>query len=254
MKILKKVKLTVFIVGILSVIGCAAILWMLISVLNRPSVPRTISVRGECLTTAPRDKTAITLRVTTLNKSAARSMKMATDQVTKITEFLKTEPDVEMQTTEFNSYEKTEWNRDQQKSVSMGIETSIAVEVSSKNIETIEKVLNEFAGAEHVFSENLRMYTSAEVLKPIMEKCLGVAVENARVRANALAAGDKKRAGRMLSVSYETSGGNSAMYKNIAPRMMAMGAVTESAMDVGGSLVSKDTDVSVSVSAVFEIR
>jgi hypothetical protein len=160
-----------------------------------------------------------------------------------------------MQTTEFNSYEKTEWNRDLQKSVSLGIETTIAVEVSSKNVENIEKVLNEFAGSENVFSENLRMYTSAEVLKPIMEKCLGVAVENARARADALAAGDKRRAGRMLAVSYESSTSNTMMYKNIAPRMMALGAVAESAaMDTGGSLVSKDTDVSVSVSATFEIK
>ena len=253
MKILKTVKLTVFGVWGLSIVGCGAILMLLFDAINTPSVPRTISVRGECLTTAPRDKTAITLRVTTLDKSAARSMKMATEQVAKITEFLKGQ-DVEMQTTEFNSYEKTEWNRDLQKSIALGIETSIAIEVSSKNIETIEKVLNEFAGVDHVYSENLRMYTSAEVLKPIMEKCLSVAVENARVRADALAAGDKKRAGKMLSVSYETNGGTSAMYKNVAPRMMAMGAVAESAMDTGGSLVSKDTDVSVSVSAVFEIK
>ena len=253
MKLLKTVKLTVICVWFLSIVGCGAILMLLLNAMSTPSVPRTISVRGECLTTAPRDKTAITLRVTTLDKSAAQSMKMATEQVAKITEFLK-DQNVEMQTTEFNSYEKTEWNRDLQKSISLGIETSIAVEVSSKNIETIEKVLNEFAGAEHVYSENLRMYTSAEVLKPIMEKCLGVAVENARVRANALASGDKKRAGRMLSVSYETNNGNVAMYKNVAPRLMATGMATESAMDVGGSLVSKDTDVAVSVSALFEIR
>ena len=253
MKIMKTVKLTVLGVWGLSIVGCGAILMLLFNAISTPSMPRTISVLGECLTSAPRDKTAITLRVTTLDKSAARSMKMATEQVAKITEFVKAQ-DAEMQTTEFNSYEKTEWNHNQQKSVSMGIETSISVEISSKNIEVIETVLNEFAGVDNVYSENLRMYTSAEVLKPIMEKCLGVAVENARVRANAIAAGDKKRAGRMLSVSYETSGGNNIMYKNIAPRMMTMGAVTESAVDVGGSLVSKDTDVSVSVSAVFEIR
>ncbi|MBO7642863.1 MAG: SIMPL domain-containing protein [Alphaproteobacteria bacterium] len=236
-----------------SIIGAGAVMSLVFDVVRSPSMVRTISVRGECLTTAPRDKTAITLRVTTLDKSAATSMRNATQIVAKITDFLKTK-DVEVQTTEFNSYEKTEWNRDLQKSITLGIETSIAVDVSSKNIETIESVLNEFAGMENVYSENLRMYTSAEVLKPIMEKCLGVAVENARVRADALAAGDKRRAGKMLSVSYETNGGNNVMYKNIAPRMMAMGAMTESAMDVSGSLMSKDSDVSVSVSATFEIR
>ena len=234
------------IIWIASVIGAGAVMALVFGAIDTPSNPRTIAVRGECLTTAPRDKTAITLRVTTLDKSAAKSMKMATEQVAKITDFIKG-LDAEMQTTEFNSYEKTEWNRDLQKSVSLGIETTIAVEVSSKNVENIEKVLNEFAGSENVFSENLRMYTSAEVLKPIMEKCLGVAVENARARADALAAGDKRRAGRMLA--------NTMMYKNIAPRMMALGAVAESAaMDTGGSLVSKDTDVSVSVSATFEIK
>ena len=242
------------IIWIASVIGAGAVMALVFGAIETPSIPRTIAVRGECLTTAPRDKTAITLRVTTLDKSAARSMKMATDQVAKITDFVKGLDTAEMQTTEFNSYEKTEWNRDLQKSISLGIETTIAVEVSAKSIETIEKVLNEFAGSENVFSENLRMYTSAEVLKPILEKCLGTAVENARVRANALAAGDNRRAGRMLAVSYETNTSNTSMYKNIAPRMMAMGAVAESAMDVSGSLVSKDTDVSVSVSATFEIR
>lgn len=241
------------IIWIASVIGAGAVMALVFGAIERPSIPRTIAVRGECLTTAPRDKTAITLRVTTLDKSAAKSMKQATEQVAKITEFVKG-LDAEMQTTEFNSYEKTEWNRDLQKSVSLGIETTIAVEVSSKSVENIEKVLNAFAGAENVFSENLRMYTSAEALKPIMEKCLGVAVENARVRANALAAGDSRRAGRLLSVSYESNTSNNVMYKNIAPRMMAMGAVAESAMDVGGTLVSKDTDVSVSVSATFEIK
>jgi uncharacterized protein YggE len=245
---MKKASLWIF-----GVVGIVAVAVLVFDAMRSPSVVRTISVRGECLTTAPRDKTAITLRVTTLDKSAATSMRNATKIVAKITDFLKTK-DVEMQTTEFNSYEKTEWNRDLQKSVSLGIETSIAVDVSSKNIETIESVLNEFAGVENVYSENLRMYTSAEVLKPIMEKCLSVAVENARVRANALAAGDKRRAGKMLSVSYETNGGSNVMYKNIAPRMMTMGAVTESAMDTSGSFVSKDTDVSVSVSATFEIR
>ena len=242
------------IIWIASVIGAGAVMALVFGAIDTPSNPRTIAVRGECLTTAPRDKTAITLRVTTLDNSAAKSMKMATEQVAKITDFIKG-LDAEMQTTEFNSYEKTEWNRDLQKSVSLGIETTIAVEVSSKNVENIEKVLNEFAGSENVFSENLRMYTSAEVLKPIMEKCLGVAVENARARADALAAGDKRRAGRMLAVSYESSTSNTMMYKNIAPRMMALGAVAESAtMDTGGSLVSKDTDVSVSVSATFEIK
>ena len=233
------------------VIGTAAVLSLIFGVLERKSEPRTIATSGECLATAPRDKTAITLRITTLDKSAATSMKMATAKVAEITEFLKTQ-DVQMQTTQFNSYEKTEWNRDEQKSVVLGIETTIAVEVSANNIETIEKILTQFAGQTNVYSENLRMYTSPETLKPVIEDCMARAVENARMRADALAMGDGKRAGKMLAVSYGTQNGNVAYPTSNLMRSAKLEVAA--AMDAAGTIVSRDTDVSVTVSAVFEIR
>ena len=137
---------------------------LIFGALERCSEPRIISVSGECMTTAPKDRTAITLRVSTLAPMAVDSMRAATEQVAQITEYLKSMP-VEMQTTQFNSYEKTEWNRDAQKSVSLGIETTIAIEVSAKDIDTIEKVLEKFAGAPNVYSENLRVFSSPETLK-----------------------------------------------------------------------------------------
>lgn len=220
--------------------------------ISRNDIPHTIAVNGECLTTAPRDKTAITLRVTSLADSAAQSMRDATAQMAEITEYLKTLP-VQLQTTQFNSYEKTEWNRDEQKSVTLGIETTIAVEVSANSIEEIEQILSQFANKPNVYSENLRMYTSPEVLKPITEKCLSVAVENARTRANALASGDNKRAGRLISVSYGTNASDSAAPINglMRTKMVMASSVVDTA---AGTIVSRDTDVSVSVSAVFEIK
>ena len=217
---------------------------------NNSDTIRTITVNGECLTSAPRDKTAITLRVTTLADSAAQSMRAATTQMAEITEYLKSQP-VEMQTTQFNSYEKTEWNRDEQKSVVLGIETTVAVEVSANNVTEIENVLNTFADKPNVFSENLRMYTSPEVLKPIMEKCLSVAVENARVRANALASGDNRRAGRLLSVSYGNANQSTPENGLLRTKMVTASAMADTAT---GTIISKDTDVSVSVSATFEIK
>lgn len=237
-----------------SVIGAGAVMALLFGVFTRPEAPRRIEVSGECLTTVPKDRTAITLRVTTLDKSAATSMKQATAKIAEITNSLKTQ-DVKMQTTEFNSYEKTEWDREAQKSVVLGIETTIAVEVSADSVDKIEKVLTQFAGQQNVFSENLRMYTSAETMKPALEKCLGIAVENARERANALAAGDKREAGKLLDVSYSAS--STPYYQPRTSNFLATGAkmaVAEAAMDASGSLVGKDTEVSVQVSAVFEIK
>ena len=228
-----------------SVIGVGAVLALLFGWLDKPDTPRIISVNGECLTSAPKDRTAITLRVTTLDKSAATSMKMATAKIAEITNYLKTQ-DVQMQTTEFNSYERSV----------LGTETTIAIEVSADNIETIEKILTQFAGQEDVYSENLRMYTSAEAMKPVLEDCLATAVENARERADALAAGDGRSAGKMLSVSYNVGGSSSIQPRasNFLTASAKMAVADAEAFSAAGSIVAKDTEVSVTVSATFEIK
>ena len=233
-----------------SVIGMAAVFALVFGTLERrANTLRTISVNGECLTTAPRDKTAITLRVSVLEPNASESMRLATSRMSEITEYLQTLP-VELQTTQFNSYEKTEWNRDEQKNQVLGIETTVAVEISASSIDVIERALSHFAGATDVYTENLRMYTSPETMQPIIERCMSVAVENARTRANALASGDNKRAGRIISVSYGTSSNDISVPTNglLRTKMVTASSVAD------GAIVSRDSDVSVSVSAVFEIK
>ena len=235
-------------VDILAIILCAfAFGWWAI---DRLAEPRTISVNGECLTTAPKDRTAITIRVSVTDKSAAKSMRTASEKIAAINAFLKT-LDVMVQTTEFNSYEKNEWNHTTQKSVFVGVETNIALEVSAANVDTIETVLTKFAGQPDVFVTNLRMFTSAETMKPILESCLGDAIANARTRADAIAAGVGRHAGKMLAASYGTGGYNATPTANFRMAKMEMAAADAYA---GGAITGKDTDVSVTVSAVFEIR
>lgn len=234
-----------------SVIGVGAVLALIFGILEKPSNIRTVNVSGECLTSAPKDRTAITLRVTTLDKNAAKSMKIASEKMAEITDYLKT-IDVKMQTTEFNSYEKTEWNPVTQKSEMLGFETRIAVEISAKDTDIIESVLNKFAGQPNIYTENLRMFTSSETLKPIMEKCLGIAVEDARVRANALLSTDNHKAGKLLSVSYDNVSYQERPFANYRV-MTAKSAVMDTAY-VGGGLVGKDTEITVTVAATFEIK
>ena len=233
-----------------------AVLFLLIiaieGAINKPEI-RKINVSGECLTSVPKDRTAITLRVTTLDKNAAISMKKATQKMSMITDYLKT-LDVKMQTTEFNSFEKTRWNRVSEQDEILGVETRIAVEVSANNPEIIESVLNKYAGQPDIFTENLRMFTSQETLKPAMEKCLGLAVSDARNRAEALVANDKLRVGKLLSVSYGNTSYDERPVSNYRLMAAKMSMDTASGIETGGSLVSKDTEITVNVSAVFEIK
>ena len=235
------------------IIGAAAVLDLIFGVFEKPKEIRKINVNGECLTSVPKDRTAITLRVTTLDKNAAKSMKMATEKMAAITDYLKT-IDVKMQTTEFNSYEKSEWNHVAQKSENLGIETRIAVEVSASNPEIIESVLNKYAGQPDIFTENLRMFTSSEALKPAMEKCLGAAVEDARVRANALVSGTGLKAGKLLSVSYGNVSYEERPYANYRLMGAKMATAESAAFDTSGTIVGKDTEITVNVSATFEIK
>lgn len=241
------------IIWIASVIGMGAVMSLVFNTFENQKEIRKINVRGECLTSAPKDRTAITLRVTTLDKNPAISMKKATDKIAEITDYLKTQ-DVKMQTTDFNSYEKSEWNHELQKSIELGTETRIAIEVSASKSEIIENILTKFAGNNDVYTENLRMFTSSETMKPILEKCLSIAVDDARTRANALVSSNGLKAGKLLSVSYDNVSYNERPYSNF--RIMGAKIATEemASFDAGGSLVSKDTEISVSVSATFEIK
>lgn len=209
---------------------------------------KIVMVNGECLTTAPKDKTAITLRVSVLDKNAIESVKRATKRVADINEYLST-LDVNVQTNGFDSYEKSEWNHEKQKSTILGTETNISLEVSSNKIENIEKILSEFAGQPNIYTENLRMFTSRETLKPIMDNCLKTAVADARSRADALVSGAGRSVGKLVSVSY---GNNTPSGANAMIRM----AKSYAAMDemASGVLSSKDTELSVTVSATFEIK
>ncbi len=242
-----------YIIWILSVIGFGAVVSLVFDFVKKPVEIRKINVSGECLTSVAKDRTAITLRVTTLDKNAAKSMKMATDKMAEITDYLKT-IDVKMQTTEFNSYEKTEWNHELQKSENLGIETRIAIEVSANNPEIIESVLNKFAGQPDVFTENLRMFTSSEALKPALDKCLSVALDDARARADALVSGDKLKAGKLLSVSYDNVSYGERPVANYRLMGAKMALATAESFDTGGSIVGKDTEITVTVSATFEIK
>ena len=91
-------------------------------------------------------------------------------------------------------------------------------------------------------------------MKPVLEKCLGVAVENARGRANALAAGDGRRAGKLLAIEYGASTSNVARPTSNFLRSAKMAMTEEAGAYAGGGIVAQDTQVTVNVSAVFEIK
>ncbi|MCL1902503.1 MAG: SIMPL domain-containing protein [Alphaproteobacteria bacterium] len=213
---------------------------------------RTIMTTGECLSSVERDTTAITLRVTELNKDAGVSLSAARRVYATLAEYLRGIKDdtMKIQTVRFDTNEKTEWNHVEQKSVTLGFETNIEVSVSSKDRATIETILSHVGQTIDVIPGNLRMFTSPEKMKPALEACIQSAVENARDKAESIATADGVRVGKMISASYSrTTGGD------MQPRPMmfsrAAGVMMDSAMP---ELFASDSDISVVVNISFQVR
>lgn len=207
--------------------------------------PGQIETNGECIARIFPDRTAINLNIRVLDKNSGVALSVAQKIADNLINFAKNLGDktLEMQTVRLESYEKTEWDNVAQKSISLGYETTIAVEISSGNRENIEFILKNLP-TENVYTENLRMYVSNEKLKPAIENCLGGAVENARNQASKIAIAEGLHIGKMISAKYNTvTNGND-------PRPMFM--KTSENLDSG--LVAKDSEISVTVNAIFETR
>ena len=223
-------------------IGVIAFQWLASTSVIRN---RSVAVVGECLGRTVKDTTGITLRIQTLGATGAESMAMARNAYNITSAMLNQFEGLEIQTTRWESHEKTEWDGNQQKTV--GIQTIIGIDVSSKNANDIEEVLTKAEKIENVFPENLRMFTSNEKLKPALEACINDAVQNARAKAETIADSEGVRVGEMISAEYGRTA-DEAM-----PRPVFMRAVAADSLS-GAGLFSSDAEFSVTVRAVFQLR
>lgn len=223
---------------------------------NQPDAPRRVAVSGECLSTVAQDMTTVVVRFVALDKNPSVSMGLARNAYEALAKHIREIDDgtIKLNTTRFDSYEKTEWNHNENRSVKLGTETAIELEVSSENRNTIEKIIALAGNNALTEVQGLRMYTSPKTMKPALEACIKTAVENARDKATAIASADGRKIGKMVAAEYTrtvSSGGGTIrplmkreMY-NAASYDMATGAA---------ELYSSDSDISVTVNVEFEVR
>jgi uncharacterized protein YggE len=238
---------SIYIVGATAIFLCGVLAfsgWR-----TAPKSFRVVAVAGECNTTAEKDRMSIIIRVQSLNKSPSISMNVAREKMDRVAAAISRISDdkMELQTLRFDSYEKTEWSNSQHKSITLGIETVIELEVSTPNKSTIESVWLYLPEDDGITARNLRMYSSPETIRNATESCLADAVKNAREKAEAIASADNLKVGRMISAGY----GSGA--SNFSPRPLMKAAVNMMSESAGGGIFVRDSEISVSVSAAFEM-
>ncbi|GHT58591.1 hypothetical protein FACS18945_4580 [Bacteroidia bacterium] len=222
----------------------------------RDKLIRTVDVVGECNTKVVQDRIAITLHVKYLDKNPAASVNGARELMNSVASIVeKIDDDTkELQTIRFDSYEKTEWNRALEKSITLGFQTDIDLEISTADRQTIDKILAIIPESNFIMPGRLRMYSAPNTLLKAVESCLGAAVKNARAKADAIAVVEDLKAGRIIAVSYGRTGGFEPM-----PRLAKMSVMSEAMDSVSfgnsaGGIYVGDSDVSVSINARFELK
>jgi len=214
---------------------------------------RTVAATGECIASVERDRTAVSIRITVLDNNAAMSLRRAQDIHTHLSDYLMGVGDGALRdnitTTRFDSHERRRWDNDSQTEVGVGFETNIELLVSSENRRLIERVLSDISFLENVFPGNLQMTSSPAVIQAAMDACIETAVARARANADAIAAAEGRRTGRMISAEFNK--GQTAMQPR--PMMMQRAMVMADGM-MGGGLHAADGEMSVSVNAIFNLR
>lgn len=206
---------------------------------------RSVNVVGECNGKIEKDTTAITLRIQTLAPSGTNSMAMARNTYNIVAAMLGQFSGLEKQTTRWESFEKTEWKNDHQET--LGIQTIISIDVSSKNATDIEELMARAEKIENVYPENLRMFASKEKLKPALQACINDAVQNARAKAETIAQSEGAHLGKMISAEY--IGANDGD----APRPMMMKSLDAESI-AGAGLLMTDAEFSINIRASFILK
>jgi uncharacterized protein YggE len=218
-----------------------------------------VSVTGECLRKVAKDRTAIVLEVKNLKPDSSAAVRASTATYNRISAYVAgvqaKNPDVEIETTRMDTYDKTEWNQALKKNVKLGVESVIGLEVSVASRDLIGEILAEVSKDKDVYTNGLRAYASKELLKEEQGACLAEAVRDARARAESLAAANGQKIGPMVSVSsYQTVSGGAqpVMYKARAANIMMADSVAESMP--APAIFAGNVDLSVTVNANFKLK
>lgn len=223
----------------------------------KPNNNNTINVYGNCSKKLNKDRVSIILNVKNLDKDGSIASQKSNKTYNTISQYVaelkKQYPEIEMETTEYNTYEKKEWNQNLKKNETLGIETIIGLEITAPKMEIVSNVLKEVSKLKDVYPNGFRTFVSKETIKQAQAECLDQAVKNAKLNATDIASAAGQKIGKMTYASVY----NNVENANSNMGLLRMSANTKmSVMEdfVAPSLFAGNTDLTVNVNATFELK
>ncbi len=221
-----------------------------------------IHVSGECSKKVAKDRVSIILQVKNLDKNASIASQKSMKTYKAISEYVvglqKEYPEIELETTEYDTYEKREWNSSLKKNVKLGVENVIGLSITSPKMDLVGTILSEVSKFSDVYPNGLRSFVSRATFKKEQAACLDEAVKNAQAKASEMANSVGQSIGKMTNVSVYNDNysyaSNTRNYKAIA-KMAVMEDAEEDMVEAGGpSIFTGNADISLKVNASFELK
>lgn len=146
-----------------------------------------ISVQGNCEIKVTPDRGAITFTAENQARDQKDAVKRTTDQVNKLKEEIKklNLADLELKNTNYNVYPVREYEKE--KIVDKGIRATLSLEVTTSEISRIGEAMQAAAKVGVINVGSLTTFLSLEKSQKEYLKCLDVAAEDARGKAQQLA-------------------------------------------------------------------
>ena len=146
-----------------------------------------INVSGQCIRTLVPDRASVNISSEVLEKTVGEASAKANDFYNKMREAVKklNLKDLELETTQYNLYEKTEWQNN--KTVSKGFRAAIGLSVSTSETGRIGEVISAATKFPAARVGGLSNFVSIEKMNQEKEACLESAVKNARAKAEKVA-------------------------------------------------------------------
>lgn len=212
---------------------------------------RTISVFGECQKKIKTDRGAITVTVSHTSKNIQQATNQTNEKynIFKSTVEKLTLPDQQLETVNYNVFEKKEWEN--KKYVSKGFTAEAGLKISTSDISKIGKIIETANKLKIKRISSLQTYVSQILRKKEYENCLAKATSNALDKAKKMATTLNAKVGKVTKIN-EGIRREGAMPPPPRDFMMAKSVGRESALPP--QISERQVDFNVKVEVQFELK
>ena len=172
-----------------------------------------ISVTGKCSKKVKKDKFGITIQIKNLESDSQKAMVKTLKTYNDVSEFLKNikqnNPDMEVETTEYTTLDKVEWNEKLHKSEKIGVEVIMGIGVTTSNPKVLSEITAALPQFSNIYTSGLNNFVSLELYNKERDNCLAEAVRDAQSKASAMANAVNQKIGKMTNINYNDYSGNS---------------------------------------------